>query len=615
MGTTGDGWQYFLAHSNRSVVGIRQIVSDFSEMFATSAGSLLGVTTSRIYRSTDGGSNWQELAADSPVLLFTEPESGTIFGRMGMRFGTDGRVGRSKDDGQTFEPISELALGNGSALFARDAQKLYVFTGSRVARSSNGGAAWEFVTDPLPQISSDTDLLVDEHESVYFFNGSTLWRKHPADPRWTSHEFAAQVVDVAALPDSTLVVATSAGLVRSTNFGDTWQSVPGIAAVKQLTFSADGLLYVLADKQVRVSPDQGATWQSLGPQGGYNLTSFAVLPDKVVLASEAGIGGRFFRSPVVALEVAANVEHPAVRPASCYDGKLSAGETSQDCGGSCRACADWERLSNAPPVQFVASDGQAFQTSVAAGTLVSTDLGRTWSSPEPSPEPFAEHHGVLYGRDEDAQGNPTLMQSLDSAKTWQPLGAGPLPGVVYAVLPSDDRGALFVGVRSSLYGTTDGGANWNLLASFPDASVAQLHELPSGELLAQIWGGGGYTLHKCTDQGTTWTPVSQRSRKQFALRDGAVYAAIPDQGILRSTDVGANWSVVPGTESLGNADFAFNSAGTLLALDPALGVFACKNGACARRGEPLLTAGSLLFVFPNDQALLSPFLSVATTTW
>jgi photosystem II stability/assembly factor-like uncharacterized protein len=111
----------------------------------------------------------------------------------------------------------------------------------------------------------------------------------------------------------------------------------------------------------------------------------------------------------------------------------------------------------------------------------------------------------------------------------------------------DDLVGYAVGDRGAVVKTTDGGASWNLVSSFPEFAV-DLEDLlvtGPGELLAV---GDPPGIFRSVNGGATWTAVPNPSTGR--LRDievvtGTILSAVGDGGqVVRSLDGGLNWTLV-----------------------------------------------------------------------
>ena len=96
---------------------------------------------SRLWRSRDGGRNWDPLGAQPGLLEW--PRSGALY-----RVDAAGRVHRSGDDGRRWASVGE-AGGAPAAFLAQSPSELYVaLHDGTVKRSTDGGASWAVRSTP-----------------------------------------------------------------------------------------------------------------------------------------------------------------------------------------------------------------------------------------------------------------------------------------------------------------------------------------------------------------------------------------------------------------------------------------------------------------------------------
>jgi len=167
-----------------------------------------------------------------------------------------------------------------------------------------------------------------------------------------------------------------------------------------------------------------------------------------------------------------------------------------------------------------------------------------------SPDP-ADFRTILAATNYD-----TVFRSTDRGATWGPVAGLPAsPSIDSVAFDPTNPGRAFAG-SSKVYRSTDHGASWTAVsdASFVN-TVSQFAFLPGTILVA-----GNDALAKSTNGGVSWTPLHNGipSGETFfngvAVSSGAspiVLAGVEANGVLRSTDGGASWSVAK-TGLLGN---------------------------------------------------------------
>jgi len=250
-----------------------------------------------IYRSEDGGASWTILSSGTgpgtayswniahyTMRIVTAADSVWLTGQDGM--------GWSPDGGQTWQqPFVEQRHFHGIAISPHDPKLIFVGTvanepegttyypGAHILRSTDGGDTWEDVETGFP---SGADTAVED----FVF-----------DP------FNPKVVYVATSSHHrTLESATTLGVYKSTDGGETWMPVnTGLSNMNVHSIVASpatpGLLYAGTRGGVYRSTDGGDTWAPVG-RFSLPLPVWSLLLDPAEPRSlYAGTGAGLFWSP------------------------------------------------------------------------------------------------------------------------------------------------------------------------------------------------------------------------------------------------------------------------------------------------------------------------------
>jgi photosystem II stability/assembly factor-like uncharacterized protein len=175
------------------------------------------------------------------------------------------------------------------------------------------------------------------------------------------------------------------GLVRSTDGGETWESVSGLddADYHEIEVSDDRILALRADRpHIHVSTDGGKSFKTREPPADAAPIDVTVNPDKPeewAVSSEQGVftstnGGGSWRQRDVTFGPRLVWAKADALVSVGRDGKV---RRSQDSGRS------WEEVGSLPagPREVTASAGGELYAVVAGGEVLrSTDAGTTWSS-------------------------------------------------------------------------------------------------------------------------------------------------------------------------------------------------------------------------------------------
>lgn len=186
------------------------------------------------------------------------------------------------------------------------------------------------------------------------------------------------------------------------------------------------------------------------------------------------------------------------------------------------------------------------------GVMRSDDGGHTWRK-------------LVERRNFDAMGlavNPTnprqiylagheiFQLSTDSGASWQPI-AHNLPDADihgFAMSPDDPSRLYAFVVGHGLFGSADGGKQWEKLSDRFKTEVISLVASTGGILFAGVMDGG---VLKSGDGGKAWTPSSAGlgAPSVIALAvappNGTTVYAGTDAGLYRSDDAGGSWRKLP----------------------------------------------------------------------
>lgn len=237
----------------------------------TNANTMYGtVYNSRVFRSTDGGSTFDEITPPfdsdetTPFIspLTMDPNNpATLYTGSHMLW-------RTTDGGNSWQKTSNTDLGGGGrrgyltkiAVARSDSKRLLTATGTgQVHRSADGGATWTRLTGLPSRYASYVEF--DPATSTTFYvsfintgNDGRLFRTTDNGNTFTRIEtglppFPIHVIRVDPLDSKTLFVGTDVGLFRSTDAGATWGALgTGLPAVSvwDIAIRSDGSLMRVA---------------------------------------------------------------------------------------------------------------------------------------------------------------------------------------------------------------------------------------------------------------------------------------------------------------------------------------------------------------------------------
>ena len=106
-----------------------------------------------------------------------------------------------------------------------------------------------------------------------------------------------------------------------------------------------------------------------------------------------------------------------------------------------------------------------------------------------------------------AAGHGGIWKTANSGDSWQRLAGAPTGIINLAVNPDPlKRAIVYAAQTSTLYRSTDAGVTWQQVLSIPSATITAIAVSPT-----QVFVGSknsGASLHKSTDDGSTWTAIT-----------------------------------------------------------------------------------------------------------
>jgi uncharacterized repeat protein (TIGR01451 family) len=230
-------------------------------------------TDTGLFKSTDSGANWSPLPGSPPFIyseLAIDPVNPAI-----IYVATNGGLFKSTDGGNSFTP-SNNGLGTSVRSISVNPVTpaiLYATVSgsgaSQYFKSVNGGASW---TPSLVTGASRVDsITIDPNTPTTLFADTDrgISRSIDSGATWTElntgilnfHSVNSITIDPA---NNIIYVATTSGIRKSTNGGDTWTHISGITSFNFLSVAVDptnpSVLYAATAIQIRKTFDGGNTW-------------------------------------------------------------------------------------------------------------------------------------------------------------------------------------------------------------------------------------------------------------------------------------------------------------------------------------------------------------------
>src|SRR3989344_541168 len=202
---THDGaeqWQQ-VAFPPQKVYGLVVDPANNATLYATGVWQ----EVARVYKSTSRGEKWDQ--------IYTEPKSGTVLTAL------------------------QLQKGNTERVFAGTSEGILI-------SSPNGGATWENIYDAKEAITAIAFDAMDPNTMyVQLFRGDILRTRDGGKTFSNVTEKTGEFTTITSYSIATdptasgiVLVGTDDGVVRSTNFGDTWETVDIIGSSRNIPVRA-----------------------------------------------------------------------------------------------------------------------------------------------------------------------------------------------------------------------------------------------------------------------------------------------------------------------------------------------------------------------------------------
>jgi photosystem II stability/assembly factor-like uncharacterized protein len=393
------------------------------------------------------------------------------------------------------------------------------------------------------------------------------------------------------------------GVVKSTDGGQTWQSVnTGLSNlyVGTLFMHPENPDVLLAGTGNNAYPDNGGvylttnggiSWQQVIPNENINAVEFSLLDPNITYAGSAGaiyrsedrgqtwrkvsVGTDGWGSPGVRAGFPIDFQVDPRDPNRVFANNYGGGNFLSVDGGQ-----NWTVASDGytgAQVRAIAVDPTSPATVYAAarsGFFTSTDGGDSWIGRNTPPAYHLEWNAVAVDPSDPqhilASNNwdPIILQSHDSCKTWNWAGDRLVEGMAWRVIafaPSDSK-TIYAGSSAfytagvfdnrmpaaGVYVSHDGGTTWSSAndALSENANVIDIRVDPTDpQIVYAATGTDG--LLKSSDAGGNWTemnlpiPVTNPVRLVAVNPDSSkiIYTSIAFTGLYRSNDGGITWQL------------------------------------------------------------------------
>jgi photosystem II stability/assembly factor-like uncharacterized protein len=402
-----------------------------------------------IAMSNDGGKSWSRRDAGLAEFSVRAIAVDATDARFVVVGGLTG-VYRSKDDGMTWEQISDQINVESLAIDPRTRDRIYVGTWRQGWRTDNGGKSWAQIANGMVLDTDMFSIHIDEQnpDNVWVSTCGWVYNSTNRGDLWTRYRDGfnnRRIHDVETDPcDKTVVYAGSvAGLYRSHDGGKNWYPVTDeslvINSVVLHPQRPNRIVLGIEGDGVYLSEDRGKSFVRTS-EGLHNLRITTLVPDP------------FVKERVYAAVV--------------FGGAASGIYRSNDAGKS------WERASKTPLPEVlslaIASETDAdvkFLAGTEKGFFWSTD-GENWTQSEPSSFPIRVDKVVRFNRTRSfAATAEGVFTTRDGGKNWYRLAGANDRAVDLVVGMLNGSRALYALTANGL--TVFNGEKWNVIAGAP----------------------------------------------------------------------------------------------------------------------------------------------------
>ena len=494
--STDGGLNWQLLTGSGSSVTCQMMVNPANSNFVYQA------TEAGVFLSKDAGRSWSNVCSLGGLTsLVMNPLNPAVFYAAG-----GSQISKSVDSGKTWKSLKGFPVGNLMviAMTAADTNYIYLSSGvgggSTLARSTNGGASWKTMQSDVPFLGyqgwyanaiavnpKDANDIVVGGQNIYRATdgGKTLLQKTDGTHNSSSSDYTQATIHGLVYNGSTLYALTDGGIFHSESNGESWE--------QDMNKNLSTLLLVGGD----AAPDF-----SYFAAGAENNGTLTLANGATIWTQAVGEGG----------------------------GKTFISQT----------------------------DGQIIYGASTNGMLHrSTDRGITWTN---NILPNSLSQGSF--ECDVSETNPNVVATCGPTNVYLTTDGGNdnFPaitknnlisgGPVCVAISKSNPNYLYVAGTSAVYSTTDQGKSWTKSTTSLGGTPTSITTDPNDPTHVYLTISGGSSKHFfiSTDAGVTWTaPATNLPNLNYQEitvdRSGHIYIS-NDYGVLGSFDGGVTWHQV-----------------------------------------------------------------------
>lgn len=550
-----------------------------------SAWSVVNQQAGDVYRSHDGGNNWEALPGvhgKSVRAMAIAPYDSKV-----LVIGALDGVFRSKNGGNSWERISpasqaELKNVESIAVDPKNPDVVYAGTWHLAWKTDDSGASWHRINKGMIDDSDVFSVIVDSTNPavVYASACSGIYKSDSAGDLFRKLQgipFSARRTRVLKQDPNnpgTVYAGTTEGLWKTMDAGKTWKRVsnPEVVVNDVLVDPRNSNRVLLAtDRSGILASDNGAQTFAASNHGYTHRYVSSILPDKndpnnilvgVVNDREfggvfstrdggqswqqksAGLGGR----DVFALQQASNGELIAGtnkgiflldrnasqwRPINTIVTEKAAPRAAKTKKGAKKAPASIAVRSTLDArVSDIEVTPKRWLAATSSGLFSSSDQGKTWTGgPVLGKTDFV---AVESNRELVVAATRTnVLYSSNNGATWQ---QAPLSSYITSIhgVELTPEGEILVASREGAFRSSDSGATWeHIVNGIPDKNISSItYDQSKKRLLATSNASG--VIFESRDSGRSWHrgPDSGYPLRRISVVRGRFVGATPFDGLI-----------------------------------------------------------------------------------
>ena len=510
-------------------------------------GTLYGITSDAILRSTDSGTSWKTVLQDSAFWFanITAETGGKIYAD-GFTAASQGVIYTNVQGDSVWQKVITPSVNEWDFILAVGGNICIAVPkdgyGRKLFRTTNGGLEW----DTVHNLGWYQTITKDSSGSLWACSGSPIMVSTDSGASWTNSNFPSEINGSCFCVSSTNdIYSRTTGqhiyhYSRNTRQWSLWEDSLFCSNIYSIVPFSDDSILVACNQGYYRTGDGGQSW----------VKDFM---DSTVYFS----GSLMIRGPINLLR------DP--------DGYLYSGQFRYD-----PKAAEWKNIvdviDSIPFLRFCNPIVLAVDSS-----------------------------GYVFGYDNNNW--EVLLRSSDHGLTWDSVYSGG-----WGQMAVDHQGRIIAPSGNSILRSSDHGETWTTLAS--GYSINAITVTQNGTILAEdegLDGLGYYYLIESTDDGASWQVARQFEPWSFAL-DGSnklyaagqvwsAHSAIPTMGVMISTDTGKTGQLISLSIDTAFEFVAVSPNHTLYAGTAADGIF--RYVPAASSVETPVTSPENFTIFPN----------------